>query len=212
MEQIREYSIDKIKKVFNEYNWEIGKSEQSLLETKLYQNIFDTELSEYMRICKLLSDLWKSEILMFPEKIEKSIFNNTIKEARDRLIERTWENPQFKGLYKKNFIKIYTNIKVNKNADFVLNKIKYSIWEPEQIISMKSQELYPDIWEEVLLKNKKKLDFLSKGNNGQGTDMFKCGKCKQRNCTYFQMQTRSADEPMTTFVTCLNCNKRWKFC
>ena len=78
MEQIREYSIDKIKKFFNEYNWEIVKSEQSLLETKLYQNIFDTELSEYMRICKLLSDLWKSEILMFPEKIEKSIFNNTI--------------------------------------------------------------------------------------------------------------------------------------
>ncbi|CAO3614851.1 unnamed protein product [Cunninghamella blakesleeana] len=44
------------------------------------------------------------------------------------------------------------------------------------------------------------------------TDMFICGKCKQRRCTYFQMQTRSADEPMTTFVTCINCGNRWKFC
>ena len=44
------------------------------------------------------------------------------------------------------------------------------------------------------------------------TDQFKCGKCKQRKCTYFQLQTRSADEPMTTFVTCVNCNNRWKFC
>ncbi|ORX59796.1 transcription elongation factor S-II [Hesseltinella vesiculosa] len=44
------------------------------------------------------------------------------------------------------------------------------------------------------------------------TDMFVCGKCKQRKCTYFQMQTRSADEPMTTFVTCVNCGNRWKFC
>ncbi|OMH80816.1 Transcription elongation factor S-II [Zancudomyces culisetae] len=35
------------------------------------------------------------------------------------------------------------------------------------------------------------------------TDQFKCGKCKKRRTTYFQMQTRSADEPMTTFVTCL---------
>eukprot|EP00439_Symbiodinium_sp_Y106_P042252 s4841_g5.t1 len=30
--------------------------------------------------------------------------------------------------------------------------------------------------------------------------------------TYFQMQTRSSDEPMTTFVTCLTCGNRWKFC
>ena len=42
------------------------------------------------------------------------------------------------------------------------------------------------------------------------TDAFKCGKCKQRKCTYYQLQTRSADEPMTTFVTCLNCGNRWK--
>ncbi|KAM0685429.1 transcription elongation factor TFIIS, partial [Conglomerata obtusa] len=33
------------------------------------------------------------------------------------------------------------------------------------------------------------------------TDIFKCGKCKQRKTTYYQLQTRSADEPMTTFVT-----------
>ena len=42
------------------------------------------------------------------------------------------------------------------------------------------------------------------------TDMFKCGKCKQRRCTYYQMQTRSADEPMTTFVCCTVCGNRWK--
>ncbi|KAH9817842.1 transcription elongation factor S-II [Melampsora americana] len=43
------------------------------------------------------------------------------------------------------------------------------------------------------------------------TDAFRCGRCGQRKCTYYQMQTRSADEPMTTFVTCVNCNNRWKF-
>jgi transcription elongation factor S-II len=43
------------------------------------------------------------------------------------------------------------------------------------------------------------------------TDMFQCGKCKQRKCTYYQMQTRSADEPMTTFVSCTNCGNKWKF-
>lgn len=44
------------------------------------------------------------------------------------------------------------------------------------------------------------------------TDQFKCGRCHQRKCKYYQLQTRSADEPMTTFVTCINCNNRWKFC
>ncbi|CCL98876.1 uncharacterized protein FIBRA_00883 [Fibroporia radiculosa] len=33
------------------------------------------------------------------------------------------------------------------------------------------------------------------------TDAFQCGRCKQRKCRYRQAQTRSADEPMTTFVT-----------
>jgi DNA-directed RNA polymerase subunit M/transcription elongation factor TFIIS len=41
------------------------------------------------------------------------------------------------------------------------------------------------------------------------TDQFVCGKCKSRKCSYYQLQTRSADEPMTTFVTCTNCNNRW---
>lgn len=47
---------------------------------------------------------------------------------------------------------------------------------------------------------------------GTKTDLLKCGKCGKRNCTYNQMQTRSADEPMTTFVLCNECGNRWKFC
>jgi len=42
------------------------------------------------------------------------------------------------------------------------------------------------------------------------TDMFTCNKCKSKQCTYYEMQTRSADEPTTVFVTCLNCGKNWK--
>ena len=40
--------------------------------------------------------------------------------------------------------------------------------------------------------------------------LFKCGKCKGVKTTYYQMQTRSADEPMTTYVTCKTCGNRWK--
>lgn len=40
--------------------------------------------------------------------------------------------------------------------------------------------------------------------------LFTCGRCKSIKTTSTQKQTRSADEPMTVFVLCLSCGKRWK--
>jgi transcription elongation factor S-II len=40
---------------------------------------------------------------------------------------------------------------------------------------------------------------------------FTCSKCRMKKVSYKQAQTRSADEPMTTFCTCMNCGNRWKF-
>jgi len=201
---LREYVTSKFKDVFEKYNFSFTEDEK--------EKILEKKELEPERIEKILSDEWVKNINKFPEITEKSIFNATIKEARIKLIERTWTSPPFKELYKKNYLKVYSNIKINKNADFVLGKIKYGLWEPDQIISMTPQVLYPDIWEELIIKNARKMELLAKGNKSEGTDIFKCGKCHKRNCTYFQMQTRSADEPMTTFVTCLECSNRWKFC
>ncbi len=52
---------------------------------------------------------------------------------------------------------------------------------------------------------------LAAGDQQAETDGFQCGRCKQRKTVYRQAQTRSADEPMTTFVTCTNCGHKWKF-
>ena len=210
MNPIRDHCLVKIKDVFDNYDW--GLVDRETLELKLYCSIFDIELSEIMRLNKILSEQWFKNILTFPEKMEKSIFNTTIRDARKDSIERSWDSISFKNLYKRHFLRVFANISYNKNAPLVLNKIKYGIWEPEAIVTIKDTELYPDIWEQLIIKNAKKLEMLSRQQNVQGTSMFKCAKCKLNNCTYFQMQTRSADEPMTTFVTCLNCANRWKFC
>lgn len=49
-------------------------------------------------------------------------------------------------------------------------------------------------------------------HEGTKSGLIKCGGCGKSNTTYHQAQTRSADEPMTTFVLCNECGKRWKFC
>jgi len=43
------------------------------------------------------------------------------------------------------------------------------------------------------------------------SDALKCGRCGQKRVSYSQAQTRSADEPMTTFCECTVCGNRWKF-
>jgi len=45
---------------------------------------------------------------------------------------------------------------------------------------------------------------------GNATEsFFKC-KCGSKKTNYYQMQTRGADEPMTNFINCSECNRQWK--
>mmetsp|Transcript_11207 Transcript_11207/g.20295 ORF Transcript_11207/g.20295 Transcript_11207/m.20295 type:complete len:310 (-) Transcript_11207:820-1749(-) len=77
--------------------------------------------------------------------------------------------------------------------------------KPEDLASEELRKRRQDL-KDVLAKNAVRGDV-----NLAVTDIFQCSKCKQRKCSYFQLQTRSADEPMTTFVTCVNCGNKWRF-
>jgi len=198
MVTLREYSIEKLVGVFSRIN---NKSECP-----------DKENTDVNVLIEKMENIKIDSISSFPQKMEKSIYNASIREAKTKGVERSWESRAFKFIYKKNFIKVYSNITFNKNASFVINKLLTGVWKPEDIVSLPHEKLYPDLWEEVILKNQRMMNKLGEENKpSSGTNMFKCGKCKKSNATYFQLQTRSADEPMTTFVTCLECNNRWKF-
>ena len=75
---------------------------------------------------------------------------------------------------------------------------------------MTHQDMNPNMWAKIIedKKNRDKNKYELKIE--ASTDLFTCRACKSNKCTYTQLQTRSADEPMTTFVTCLECGKRWK--
>lgn len=117
------------------------------------------------------------------------------------------------GAQKLKYRSVMFNIKDPKNPDFrrrvLLGEIK-----PERIVTMTPEEMASDARQREIEQIKEKALF--ECERGQApkatTDQFKCSRCHQRKCTYYQMQTRSADEPMTTYVTCVNCNHHWKFC
>lgn len=114
--------------------------------------------------------------------------------------------------YKDKYRIIYSNI-ISKNNPDLKHKIANGDVSPVYLVNCDPKELAPE-------HLRRKLEEIAKQNlfNAQGatversvTDRFTCGKCKEKKVSYYQLQTRSADEPLTTFCTCEVCGNRWKF-
>jgi transcription elongation factor S-II len=152
----------------------------------------------------VFKDMDRDEVFFL--NLEKGIYNYAIKEATSRKIIKKWENSVFVQLYVDRLRSIYMNF---KNPDF-LQQIKTEDIAPQTIAFMTHQEMNPERWDRLIqmkiLRDKSKFTT----NIEALTDMFTCKKCKSKKCTYYELQTRSADEPATIFVTCLDCGKHWK--
>ncbi|KAF8093038.1 hypothetical protein N665_0392s0013 [Sinapis alba] len=117
------------------------------------------------------------------------------------------------GAQKVKYRSIMFNLRDSNNPDLRRRVLTGEV-SPEKLITLSAEEMASDKRKQETNQIKEK--FLFDCERGQApkasTDQFKCGRCGQRKCTYYQMQTRSADEPMTTYVTCVNCDNHWKFC
>jgi DNA-directed RNA polymerase subunit M/transcription elongation factor TFIIS len=130
--------------------------------------------------------------------LEKGIFNYAVKECDALKVVKKWNNPKFVNLYTDRLRSIYLNLPKNKDKSM------------KKMALITHQEMCPEKWDPLIqlkiAKDKNKFEI----NVQSATDTFTCRKCHKNQCTYYQQQTRSADEPMTTFVQCINCDNRWK--
>jgi len=174
---------------------------------KQYSNKDDPQRNiMVMYINKIMNDMRISR------RVEKGVYNYIIGVSKQKNIQRSWENTMFINLYKSKILSIYSNLDTNsyiKNNQLVEN-IKSGKINPEKVGFLSVYDTFPDNWKE-LLNIKSKRDKIKYELKPEAmTNLFKCRKCGSRETSYYEVQTRSADEPMTQFITCLSCNNRWK--
>lgn len=115
------------------------------------------------------------------------------------------------GDYKAKIRSLVFNLKDPSNPD-LRRQVFEGVISPSELPKMSAEDMASEEKKNEREKLAKELindAVIPKVTNA--TNQFRCGKCGKNETTYYQLQTRSADEPMTTFVTCVNCGNRWKF-
>jgi transcription elongation factor S-II len=135
--------------------------------------------------------------------IENGIYNYTIQECTNRKIIKKWNNPFFVELYVSKFKTLLFNIETDHVQELIRK-------DPYKIATMSHQEMNPTIWKPFIEKEQKIAESMLNNKLTANTTSFKCYRCDSKNCSYYQMQIRSADEPMTSFVTCIDCDNHWR--
>ena len=153
--------------------------------------------------------------------LEDSLKDKEDQEERKKLIDKVVEieeklNETLTGEtpYVNRVLEIIHNIKDKKNAEFRENIIN-GVIKPEDLctmnaIDMLSKKRQKEIEEEKIKQvDEVRADWQEK--HGQVTEgVYKCRVCGGKKTIQHEQQTRSADEPMTLFITCLNCKNTWK--
>jgi transcription elongation factor S-II len=113
--------------------------------------------------------------------------------------------------YRNKIRGLMTSLKRKDNAELGRRVLRGDI-TPDKFVVMTDEELASDAQRErdAALERENMLKAQVPMAQRSISDSLQCGKCKQKKVSYSQAQTRSADEPMTTFCECTVCGHRWK--
>lgn len=186
-------------------------AKEAVVAKRYEKNQFQTELNAHDRRCsvaaleKILTRQKHSDAHEFETdpatcatRIEKELF----KRHKSVLCEA----------YDEQLRSILFNLQKEKNATLRAALLRGAI-QPAEFVAMKVQDLAnPDL---VALRDSdaewaKTVAMAKSLDNLTQTTAYTCRKCGNNMCRMAQLQLRSADEPMTTFVSCNTCGHRWQ--
>ena len=157
-----------------------------------------------------------AELLGLPEEhplcvnLEKSTHNWAVKRPESFHDVPATDNPRHMSRYKHKFLEIQKNLKCSPTLKqrIVSGQLKTS-----KVFELPLESLWPGgpyaKAKEEGIKRAMAKDY-NIANEKDYKGLFRCNKCKGYKTTYYELQTRSADEPMTVFVTCHVCRITWK--
>lgn len=142
------------------------------------------------------------------KNIEIAVFNWAVRKFPKNA---SWENKAFKEMYKYKYLEIKRAL-----SSGLFDRLKSKEVKAKNLVTMNPDAILPDgPYSKTLVQNIQRDLEIEKAKmkiDEEYEGIFKCKKCGSKKTTYYQLQTRSADEPMTTYVTCMECDNRWKFC
>lgn len=142
--------------------------------------------------------------------LEIGIYNSSLTYAMQRKIPRTWNNTKFCRVYENKARQVLWNLcTFNPHGEKLVDRIDKQEFPPRALASMRPENMRPDIWQDALDRKMKREMHIVDEKPSAMTSFYKCGKCKNKKCIYQELQLRSADEPMTIFLTCLVCSNKW---
>ena len=156
------------------------------------------------------------EKLKLPKKtiqlIEKGIYNYSIEKCKIKDIIPIWDNPCFLEIYLSKSKNLYSNLntKTYVNNVKLIEKIKNGTILPYDLAFIDTHKLFPERWADIIDEKTKVDKMLNESLQECATDLFECPRCNKNKTIYLQVQIRSSDEPMTNFITCMNCGNKWQ--
>ena len=179
------------------------------LEPETVQPTVKHRLNVISVLSKVLKDHCDEDDIL---DLERGIYNATLDDAKKRMVPLTWDHEVFRWTYSTISKRTLTNLFPNS---YVGNKTLIERWKEgeftlDAIGRWTPYELNPANWKDLKDQQFRRDKRVLEGNLAMATDRFRCSQCKKKLCSYYELQTRSADEPMTIFISCLNCGKHWK--
>jgi DNA-directed RNA polymerase subunit M/transcription elongation factor TFIIS len=165
-----------------------------------------------------------AEIGVYNWTVENTVGKQFMYKGKHETEQPSWENALFRMRYKQRLMSVLFNL--DKNPD-LLNRIK-----AQDLENLTPGQMWPDgplgQTERKIRERETAIELAKAKMESEYEGILKCPKCKSHKTSYFQLQTRSADEvritsqrvpfvplltpqqPMTTYAECL-CGNKWKF-